>query len=521
MEWQRCFLQVNMVHSTIKSSVMNFKNLKRYAALFLASAVMVSCAVSGNKNSEEELSPIMKKALEDKTSRYYADFENFPQEKKMLPIGVFDSGTGGLTVLEVMLSIDKIDNITGQMGADGIPDFAGENFTFLGDMANMPYGNYAAEKKEQFFKELVVKDALFLLGDKYYKSSMDEVPSGVKEKSKILVIACNTATAWGLNDIQVMLDKSGTGVKVIGVINAGVNALYDNIKDDSLSTSTTVGVLATVGTISSNAYERTIRQMQEKSGYKGEIAVVNHACAGFAESVDMEKDFVNVALESPRADYRGPKMGTGSEDIKEELLPAYNFTFGKNDILYKKENGKFTEFQLNSAANYARFHLVTLLEKHIASGAKAPMKNIILGCTHYPFLLDTLVKAVEELRNYSVDGKRVYKDVLAESVNFIDPAVFTAIECYQALREDKNLALRTVDGKVDAYISVPSYGLSPDCLDENGNLAYSFKYGREYGTEDITTVFVPISRKYVSKENLNRLEALVPYSYNEINKTME
>ncbi len=500
---------------------MNFKNLKRYASLFLISAVAVSCAVTGNKNDEVELSPIMKKALEDKTSRYYADFENFPKEKKMLPIGVFDSGTGGLTVLEVMLSLDKIDNITGKLGSDGIPDFAGENFTFLGDMANMPYGNYAAEKKEQFFKELVVKDALFLLGDKYYKSPMDAFPDGIKEKSKILVIACNTATAWGLNDIQVMLDKSNTGVKVIGVINAGVNALYDNIERDSLSQSTTVGVLATVGTISSNAYERTIRQVQEQSSYKGEIAVVNHACAGFAESVDMEKDFVNITLEAPRADYRGPKMGTGSEDIKEELLPAYNFTFGKNDILYRKENGKFTEFQLNSAANYARFHLVTLLEKHISSGVKAPMKNIILGCTHYPFLLDTLVKAVEELRNYSVNGKKVYKDALAEDVNFIDPAVFTAIECYQALREEKNLALRTVDGKVDAYISVPAYGLSPDCLDANGNLAYSFKYGREYGTEDVTTVFVPISRKYVSKENLSRLEALVPYSYNEINKTME
>ena len=89
------------------------------------------------------------------------------------------------------------------------------------------------------------------------------------------------------------------------------------------------------------------------------------------------------------------------------------------------------------------------------------------------------------------------------------------------MREDKNLALRTTDGKVDAYISVPAYGLAPDCLDENGNLSYNFKYGREYGTEDMTTVFVPISRRYVSKENLSRLEALVPYSYNEINKIME
>ena len=83
------------------------------------------------------------------------------------------------------------------------------------------------------------------------------------------------------------------------------------------------------------------------------------------------------------------------------------------------------------------------------------------------------------------------------------------------------MALRTEDGKVDAYISVPAYGLPAGCVDESGNLTYDFKYGRDYGTEDLTTVFVPISRRYVSKENLERLEALVPYSYGAISKMME
>lgn len=493
----------------------------RYLSLFLAVALLCACGSNSKKEESVELSPIMEKALNDQTSRFYADFKAFPQEKELLPIGVFDSGTGGLTVLEVMLTIDKIDNITGALRPDGIPDFAGENFQFLGDMANMPYGNYAAENKSDFFKELVVKDALFLLGDKYYKSPLDNEPIGEKEKSKIIVIACNTATAWGLNDIKTVLEQSGTGIKVIGVINAGVNALFDNLAKDSLNFSTTVGVLATKGTIASNAYERTIREEQIANAYKGNINVVNHACAGFAESVDMEKDFVNVALDAPRDGYRGPKMGFEDDDIKKELLPAYNFTYGNNAILYKKEGGEFTEFQLNSAANYARFHLVTLLEKHRKSGNDAPMKNIILGCTHYPFLLDTLVKAVEELRAYRENGKAVYKELLAEDFTFIDPAVFTAIECYYSLRADRNLALRTDDGKVEAYISVPAYGLAPGSVDEAGNLTYDFKYGREYGTEDVTTVFVPFSRRYISKENLGRLEALVPYSYNEINKMME
>ena len=63
-----------------------------------------------------------------------------------LPIGVFDSGTGGLTVLEAMLSLDAYNNTNGLPGADGKPDFNSEFFEYLADQANMPYGNYAAEK---------------------------------------------------------------------------------------------------------------------------------------------------------------------------------------------------------------------------------------------------------------------------------------------------------------------------------------------------------------------------------------
>ena len=167
--------------------------------------------------------------MNDDTSKFYADFKSFPQQLSKLPIGVFDSGTGGLTVLEVLLNADMVNNISGKEGADGVPDFAGEAFTYLADRANMPYGNYAAENKQDFFKELVVKDALFLEDDKFWTNPADKEKTGVKQPCKILVIACNTATAWGLDDIQTMLDQSGTGIKVIGVINAGVNELYSNL----------------------------------------------------------------------------------------------------------------------------------------------------------------------------------------------------------------------------------------------------------------------------------------------------
>ena len=498
--------------------------MKKFLCLALAAAVVL--ASCGNKKSNETeqitLSPIMEKALNDKSSKFYADFPSYPQQLSKLPIGVFDSGTGGLTVLEVLLNADMIDNISGKEGSDGVPDFAGEAFTYLADRANMPYGNYAAENKQDFFKELVVKDALFLVGDKYWTNPADKQKSGTMQPCKILVIACNTATAWGLEDVSNLLDLSGTGVKVIGVINAGVNALYNKLEAAEGADSVAVGVLATVGTIASNAYERTIREIGAANGYEGFIKVVNHPCAGFAEAVDQEKDFVNTALTAPREGYRGPALGVGAENIKEGLLGIYNFDYSNGAVLREKVNGKYTQFQLNSAANYARFHLVTLLEKHKASGAQVPLKHIILGCTHYPFLLNTLNDAIEELRNYrDKDGRLVYEGLIHPEFEFIDPAVFTALECYNTLREDNNLALNTTEGKFEGYISVPAYGLPSECLDSDGNLSYDFKYGREYATEDITTVFVPFSKRYLDEQTLQRIENMLPLSYEKIKQFIE
>lgn len=480
--------------------------------------LLVSCSGNTKKEAEARLAPIMEKALNEPLSRFYGHFDNFPKEKKMLPIGVFDSGTGGLTVLEVLLTVDRMNNITGSEEPDGIPDFIGENFTYLADQANMPYGNYSSEGKDDYLKELVVKDALFLLGDKYYRNAIDKEPLGEKEPAKILVIACNTATAYGLGDVRTLLEQSNTGVKVIGVINAGVNALFDILEPKD---SVAVGVMATVGTIDSGAYERTIHEMAGERGYEGVINVVNQPGAGFAEAVDSEKDFVNRSLEAPRESYRGPRLGDGPDDIKPELLPVYNFDFGNNAVLYEKEGDSYKEFQLNSAANYARFHLVSLVEKHRSSGTKVPLESVILGCTHYPFLLDTLQAVIKELRAYKVNGKPVYGDIIAEDFTFLDPAVYTAVECYKTLRQDNELALRTDDGKLDAYISVPAFGLEPGCTDENGNLTYDFKYGRQCGTEDVTTVFVPFSRRYLQQDNLDRIESLLPASYNQIKKIID
>jgi len=78
-------------------------------------------------------------------SPFYIDFSEYPRERDSLPIGVFDSGTGGLTVLNALIRLDAFDNRTHEHGSDGIPDFVSEKFIYLGDKANMPYGRYPSE----------------------------------------------------------------------------------------------------------------------------------------------------------------------------------------------------------------------------------------------------------------------------------------------------------------------------------------------------------------------------------------
>ena len=166
-----------------------------------------------------------------------------------LPIGVFDSGVGGLTVLEALKAHDRHDNRTGKEGADGVPDFAGERFVYFGDQANMPYGNYSAVGRTGFLRELILRDALFLLGRRQ--------ANGTKPPVKAIVIACNTATAYGLEDIRAAVKAWGIPVIVIGVVEAGAQGLAETAEGAQGG----VAVLATVGTCASNAYPKAIAKV--------------------------------------------------------------------------------------------------------------------------------------------------------------------------------------------------------------------------------------------------------------------
>src|SRR4051794_33728866 len=222
-------------------------------------------------------------------------FEKLSGDRARLPIGVFDSGIGGLTVLEAILKIDAFNNQTLQPGPDGVPDFEGEEFVYLGDQANMPYGNYPSHGAEPYLKELILKDAIFLLS------------SQKKPPVKAIVIACNTATAYGMEEIRALLATLKLEVPVIGVVEAGARAVAAELPDDGRARS--VAVLATVGTCASNAYPKAIGMAVGRTG-KRVPPVVQQGSVGLAGAIEGSPAFLGEAA------YEGPQLDPS-------LLPAY------------------------------------------------------------------------------------------------------------------------------------------------------------------------------------------------------
>ena len=452
--------------------------------------------------------------LKDQQSFYFVDFKSYPKRLNELPIGVFDSGTGGLTVLDALVNFDEHDNQTKAPKKDGQLDFRKENFIYLADQANMPYGNYHAVQKDNLLKEHIIKDFQFLLSDKYYPSHADAKPLADKEKVKAIVIACNTATAYGYQDAEGFMKRTGLDIPVIGVINAaarGTLALFD--KEESGS----IAVFATVGTIASGGYERTIRDQIKQLGYTGDLQIFNQGGHGVAEAVDEEPDFINVQALTPRAEYRGPSLENKEYMIDRTLLDIYNFNFDKNQMLCdNKDVEDCSLMQINSSENYIRYHLVSLLEQMRKATKPQPLKSLILGCTHYPYLVKEINQVLTELKNYKgKDGAYKYRALIAEKVHIIDPSVFVARELYEALDQKElfNSKGDMLKGS-EFYISVPNQDNKEVELEgKEARFTYAYKYGRKENEIQEYVKVVPFDRGNVSDLTLQRFKNVIPNTY--------
>ena len=148
------------------------------------------------------------------------------------PVGVFDSGVGGLTVArEIMRNLPS------------------EKIVYFGDTARVPYGSKSKETVIRYSRQII----RFLL----------------EQQVKAIVVACNTASAFALDAVKDELD-----IPIIGVIEAGARVAAAETRNKR------VGVIGTVGTVGSGIHEAYLKKLDPK------IQVVGKACPLFVPLVE-------------------------------------------------------------------------------------------------------------------------------------------------------------------------------------------------------------------------------------------
>ncbi|HWN10846.1 MAG TPA: glutamate racemase [Pyrinomonadaceae bacterium] len=182
-----------------------------------------------------------------------------PQSKiSSLPIGIFDSGVGGLTVYRALH--ERLPN---------------EHFVYLGDTARVPYGTKSLATVERYG----IENARFLEAH------------GIK----LLVVACNTASALALPAI-----RGAVTVPVIGVIEPGARAAV------SVSGGKTIGVIATEATVKSGAYAGAIARIDSS------IGAMERACPLFvplAEEGWADTDVARAVAAQYLVDFKTEELG--------------------------------------------------------------------------------------------------------------------------------------------------------------------------------------------------------------------
>lgn len=221
------------------------------------------------------------------------------------PIGVFDSGYGGLTVLRSLRR--------------ALPQ---ADFIYLGDNARAPYGSRSF--------------------DLVYRFTLEAVKYLFSRGCQLVILACNTASAKALRSIQQRdLPALAPTRRVLGVIRPTAEIL------GTITQSKSVGLVATPGTVASQSYDLELAKLSP------DIRLYSHACPMWVPLVE------NMEADSPGADY-----------------------FVKKD-------------------------LDALFEPH------PEIDTLILGCTHYPLLIEKIKKYVPEHTSILPQG-----DIVAASLAY-------------------------------------------------------------------------------------------------------
>lgn len=170
------------------------------------------------------------------------------------PIGVFDSGVGGLTVLKQLVRI--------------LPN---ESFVYLGDTARVPYGNKSADTIKRYAGEA----AQFLL----------------QKKVKMIVVACNTVSSLALKEVR----ETAGEIDVVGMIDFSAIAAYRSSRKKK------IGIIGTRATISSQGYEEHLKCIAQNNP----LEIKSIPCPLFVPLVE-ELQFDTVATKMIANEYLAP-----------------------------------------------------------------------------------------------------------------------------------------------------------------------------------------------------------------------
>ncbi len=170
------------------------------------------------------------------------------------PVGIFDSGLGGLTVVKAVQK--QLPN---------------ENLVYFGDTARIPYGSKSQDTIIHYTRQII----RFLMK---------------KERVKVLVVACNTSSAWALQQVKREFD-----IPILGVINPGAQAAVEATRNGR------VGVIGTEGTIYSDAYPEALHALNPKT------KVFTQACPLFVPLVE-ESKLSGPVIEAVAREYLRPLL---------------------------------------------------------------------------------------------------------------------------------------------------------------------------------------------------------------------
>jgi hypothetical protein len=390
------------------------------AYIFICILCLLLFSRCGCNRDDQEIVPrlpIVTEVLSDENSPWYIDRSAYPTYRSLLPVGVYGTDESCLSMLETLLELDAFDNITGDEGADGIKDFAGEYFSLI----------YRRIIPDSVRIQTIRNLARLMQGD------------STCMPAKILLITSDTVSITAMEDIGRLVEDSKLGIKAVSVLHEGnlyMQSLLEKARETNKDKSGTIGVLAPGETILAGGYTSLSRNA---------YVVVQDFSPGITPSLD-------------NPDY----------PIVNELIPAYFFNYSRAEITYRGSRYEPSFMQVLSTENKIRYCITSLVEQ-LRKGGRSPLKYLVLGEGSLVKYEGLIIESLNMLRNYRKDDQYVYRHLIEPIVEIIQPQKETAKLVYRILRDDCVAAFRATPCRIIINSNVPTdltkYPLLNVCID--------------------------------------------------------